>query len=101
MIGRIGRSRRPGRRSPRTPRGYDPTPPAGGPVLRRALLTPVGAGTPNTPAVNSLTPGPGGPGGTPGGLVTSLAMTSLTRRPGRRAVSNRQVGLVLTGLLAG
>ena len=42
----VGRYRRPRRRSPRAPRGYDPTPPADGPVLGRARLTPVGAGTP-------------------------------------------------------
>ena len=42
----VGRCRRPLRRSPRAPCGYDPTPPADGPVLGRALLTPVGASTP-------------------------------------------------------
>ena len=46
VIGRIDRGRRPHRRSPRAPRGYDPTPSSGGPVLGRALLTPVDAGNP-------------------------------------------------------
>ena len=36
----IGRCRRPRGRSPRAPRGYDPTMPAGGPMFERAQLTP-------------------------------------------------------------
>ena len=47
VVRRPGSCRRPRWRSPGTPRGYDPTPPAGGPLLGRARLTPVGA--PNTP----------------------------------------------------
>ena len=43
---RMGRCRRPRGRSLHEPRGYDPTPPAVGPMLGRARLTPVGAVTP-------------------------------------------------------
>ena len=63
----MGRSRRPRRRSPRSPRGYDPTPPAGGPVLGRARLMPVGAGTTKhtctQSVLNSSAPGPAGRAG--------------------------------------
>ena len=43
---RMGRCRRPHRRSPRAPRRYYPTSPDAGPMLGRALLTPVDADTP-------------------------------------------------------
>ena len=63
----VGRRRRPRRRSPRAPRGHDPTPPAGGPVPGRARLTPAGAGTPSHAGtqslLSSLAPGPVGRAG--------------------------------------
>ena len=81
----IGRCRRPRRRSPRAPHGYDPTPPAGGPVLGRARLMPVGADTLTqlyAERSQQLGSWAGGQGGTPDGLVTSPAVTSPAGRAG-------------------
>ena len=66
---RMGRCRRPRRRSPSAPRGYDPTPPAGGAVESAAYARGRRhAGTPQDTCtqsvLHSLAPGPGGSSGT-------------------------------------
>ena len=70
------------------PRGYDPTPPAGGPMPGRAQAQALRS-APVRRAISTAR----GPGGTPGGLVTSPAVT-VPRRSGRLAVRRRADGRV-------
>ena len=86
---------RPRRRSPRAPLGYDPTPPADGPRAgestayarrRRQPLSHL-----YVKCSRQLGAWDRGPDGTPGGLVTSPAVTSSSQAgPARRSAAGRR-----------
>ena len=77
---------------PSAPRGYNPTPQAGGPVLRRALLMPVGTPyyTCTQSVLNSLAPGPVGREGHRVGWSRPRCQVPPQAGPARRAVTGRR-----------